>query len=137
MRLAGLVDEVDGLVRQLAVRDVALRQAGRGDDRRVGDIHAVVNLVALLEAAQDGDRVLLAGLVDQHLLEATLQRRVLLDVLAVLVRVVAPTQCSSPRARAGLSMLPASMEPSALPAPTMVWISSMNRITRPLPWTVR
>ena len=45
--------------------------------------------------------------------------------------VVAPTQCSSPRASAGLSMLPASMAPSALPAPTMVCSSSMNRITRP------
>ena len=45
--------------------------------------------------------------------------------------VVAPTQCSSPRARAGLSMLPASMEPSALPAPTMVCSSSMNRMIRP------
>ncbi len=45
--------------------------------------------------------------------------------------VVAPTQCSSPRASAGFSMLPASMAPSALPAPTMVCSSSMNRITRP------
>ena len=45
--------------------------------------------------------------------------------------VVAPTQCSSPRASAGLSMLPASIEPSALPAPTTVCSSSMNRITRP------
>ena len=45
--------------------------------------------------------------------------------------VVAPMQCSSPRASAGLSMLPASMEPSALPAPTMVCSSSMNRITWP------
>ncbi len=45
--------------------------------------------------------------------------------------VVAPTQCSSPRASAGLSMLPASMEPSALPAPTMVCSSSMNRMTWP------
>ena len=45
--------------------------------------------------------------------------------------VVAPTQCSSPRASAGLSMLPASIEPSALPAPTMVCNSSINRITRP------
>ena len=45
--------------------------------------------------------------------------------------VVAPTQCSSPRASAGLSMLPASIAPSALPAPTMVCSSSMNRITRP------
>ena len=45
--------------------------------------------------------------------------------------VVAPTQCSSPRASAGLSMLPASIEPSALPAPTMVCSSSMNRMTWP------
>src|ERR1700745_3258482 len=43
-------------------------------------------------------------------------------------RVVAPTQCSSPRARAGLSMLEASIAPSALPAPTSVCNSSMNRM---------
>src|SRR5215213_9308305 len=42
--------------------------------------------------------------------------------------VVAPMQCSSPRARAGLSMLEASIEPSAAPAPTTVCSSSMNRI---------
>ncbi len=45
--------------------------------------------------------------------------------------VVAPMQCSSPRASAGLSMLPASIAPSALPAPTMVWISSMKRMVWP------
>ena len=45
--------------------------------------------------------------------------------------VVAPTQCNSPRAKAGLSILPASIAPSALPAPTIVWISSMNKITLP------
>jgi hypothetical protein len=45
--------------------------------------------------------------------------------------VVAPTQCNSPRASAGFSMLPASIEPSPLPAPTMVCNSSMNRITWP------
>ena len=45
--------------------------------------------------------------------------------------VVAPTQCSSPRASIGLSMLPASCEPSVLPAPTIVWISSMKRMMRP------
>ena len=46
-------------------------------------------------------------------------------------RVVAPMQRSSPRASAGLSMLPASMAPSAAPAPTMVCSSSMKRTTRP------
>ena len=45
--------------------------------------------------------------------------------------VVAPMQCSSPRASAGLSMLEASMAPSALPAPTSVCSSSMNRMTSP------
>src|SRR4051794_25516989 len=42
--------------------------------------------------------------------------------------VVAPTTCSSPRAKAGLSMLEASIEPSEAPAPTTVCSSSMNRI---------
>ena len=45
--------------------------------------------------------------------------------------VVAPTQCSAPRASAGLSMLEASIEPSAAPAPTSVCNSSMNRTISP------
>ena len=45
--------------------------------------------------------------------------------------VVAPTQCSSPRASAGFSRLEASIAPSALPAPTSVCISSMNRMISP------
>ena len=45
--------------------------------------------------------------------------------------VVAPMQCSSPRASAGLSRLDASIAPSALPAPISVCISSMNRMMLP------
>ena len=45
--------------------------------------------------------------------------------------VVAPTTRSSPRASGGLSMLAASIAPSAPPAPTTVCSSSMNRITSP------
>ncbi len=41
-------------------------------------------------------------------------------------RVVAPTQCSSPRASIGLSMLLASMAPWAAPAPTTVCSSSIK-----------
>jgi hypothetical protein len=81
----GLVDQVDRLVRQEAVGDVAMRQLGRGDDRRVGDVDAVVQLVLLAQAAQDGDRRFDRRLVDQHLLEAAFERGILLDVLAVLV----------------------------------------------------
>src|SRR6266702_1777779 len=45
--------------------------------------------------------------------------------------VVAPMARSSPLARAGLSMLEASIAPSAAPAPTSVCSSSMNRMIRP------
>jgi len=42
--------------------------------------------------------------------------------------VVAPTHWSSPRESAGLKMFEASIAPSAAPAPTMVWSSSMKRM---------
>ena len=81
----GLVHEVDRLVRELAARDVAVREHRGRDERRVLDAHAVVHLVALLQPAQDRDRVLDRRLAHEHLLEAALERGVLLDVLAVLV----------------------------------------------------
>ena len=45
--------------------------------------------------------------------------------------VVAPMQCSSPRASIGFSMLEASIAPSAAPAPTTVCSSSMKRMISP------
>ena len=81
----GLVDEVDGLVGQEAIGEVAIRQHRGADERRVLDAHTVVHLVALLETAQDRDGVFDARLADVDLLEAALERRVLLDVLAILV----------------------------------------------------
>ena len=45
--------------------------------------------------------------------------------------VVAPMQCSSPRASIGFKRLPASIAPSVLPAPTIVCSSSMNRMILP------
>src|SRR5205807_7251905 len=47
---ARLVDEVDRLVGQEAVGDVAVAEHGCGDERSVTNTHAVVRLVALLEA---------------------------------------------------------------------------------------
>ena len=81
----GLVDEVDRLVGKEAIGDVAVRQGRRGDERRVLDAHAVVQLVFLLEAAQDRDRVLDRRLGDEDRLEAPGERRVLLDMLSVFV----------------------------------------------------
>ena len=80
-----LVHEIDRLVRQEPVAHVAIREHGRRDERGVADLDAVVRLVALLEPAQDRDRVRDRRLADEHGLEAPLERGVLLDVLAVLV----------------------------------------------------
>ena len=80
-----LVDEIDGLVRQEAVGHVPIAQRRGGDERRVLDANAVVDLVSLLQPAQDRDRVVHRRLRDEHGLEAPLERGVLLDSLAVLV----------------------------------------------------
>ena len=81
----GLVDQVDRLVRQEPVVDVAVGQSGRGHDCRIGDGHPVVRLVAVPQALEDLDGVLHRRLPDLHRLEAAFQGGVLLDVLAVLV----------------------------------------------------
>ena len=80
-----LVDQVDRLVGQEAVGDVAVGEHRGGDQRGVADADAVVRLVALLQAAQDPDRVGHRRLADEDGLEPPLERRVLLDVRAVLV----------------------------------------------------
>ena len=47
------------------------------------------------------------------------------------LKVVAPMTWISPRERAGFRMLAAFMLPSASPAPTMLWISSIIRMMLP------
>ena len=80
-----LVHQVDGLIGQEAVGDVAAREVRGSHKRTVGDAHAVEDLVLLLEAAQNRHRVLHARLAHEHLLEAAGEGGVLLDVLTVLV----------------------------------------------------
>ena len=82
----GLIDQVDGLVGQEAVSDVAIGEVGGGHERAIGDMHAVEDLVLLLEATQDRDGVLDGRLAHHNGLETTGERRVLLDVLAVFVK---------------------------------------------------
>ena len=81
-----LIDEVDGGIRQAAIGDVAIREAGRGHDGAIGNRHPVVELVALLQPPQDQGALLQARLLDQDLLEAPVERRVLLNGAAVLLR---------------------------------------------------
>ncbi len=82
-RRAGFVDQVDGLVRQEPVGDVAVREHRRRHDGRILDADAVVDLDLFLEAAQNRDGIVDRRFAHQHGLETARQRRVLLDVLAV------------------------------------------------------
>ncbi len=83
---SGFVDQVDRLVRQEAIGNVAMAELRRGDDGRIGNVDPVVQLVLLLQTAQDRDRRFDRRFVDQHFLEAAFERGILLDVLAVFVQ---------------------------------------------------
>ena len=106
-------------------------ERGGGDERGVLDAHAVVDFVAFLKPAQDGDGVLDARLIDHDGLEAALERGVLLDVFAVLVERGRADGAQFAARELRLEQLPASIAPSALPAPTMVCSSSMKRMILP------
>ena len=83
---AGLVDQVDRLVGQEAVGDVAVRLVDRRLDRLARVLDVMEALVAILDAEQDVDRLALARRIDLDRLEAALERAILLDVLAVFGR---------------------------------------------------
>ena len=83
---AGLVEQVDRLVGQEPVGDVAARLVDRRLDGLARVLDVVELLVAVLHAEQDLDRFLLGRRIDLDRLEAALERAVLLDVLAVLGR---------------------------------------------------
>ena len=80
-----LVHDVDRLVRQEAVADIALGEGHRGLQGTVGDDQAVMRLKGGAKAPQDLQGLLPGGLLHHDRLEAALQGRILLDVLAVLV----------------------------------------------------
>ncbi len=63
-----------------------MRQRRCRHNRRIFDPHAVMNLVAFLQSAQDGNSILDGRLLDQNRLETALQRRVFFDVLAIFIQ---------------------------------------------------
>ncbi len=71
----GFVDQVDRLVGQTPVADIARAERYRRDDRRVGDAHAVMHLVAALQPAQDRHGVVGGRLVDRDRLKAPCRAR--------------------------------------------------------------
>ena len=82
---AGLVQQVDGLIGQVAVGDVPFAQGDGCAQHIGGHLHMVVLLVVVLDAVHHGQRIGDAGLLHPHGLEAALQGLILLDILAVLV----------------------------------------------------
>ncbi len=82
---AGLVDEVDGLVGEVAIGQIAVGQIGRGDQRLIRDADRVVRFVAVTQTLEDVDGERHARLVHLDRLETSLERGILLEVLAVLV----------------------------------------------------
>src|SRR5260221_323744 len=82
---AGLVEKVHGLVRQEPAGDVPVRHLRGRFERRVGILHFMMVFVLVAEPLQYFDRLLDGRGVHHDRLEPPLERRLLLDVLAVLV----------------------------------------------------
>ena len=80
-----LIDKVNCLIRQETVGYIAVGKRCGGDKGVIVDANTVVHLVALLEATENGYRVLDRRLIDHDRLEPTLKSCVLFDILAVLV----------------------------------------------------
>ena len=127
---ARLVDDVDRLVGQVAIVDVLGGQLGRGPQRLVGVVDVVVLLVARASGpAGSGRSPRPTARSTSIFWKRRASARSRSKEALYSWNVVEPMQRSSPEASAGLSRFDASIEPPLVaPAPTMVWISSMNRI---------
>ncbi len=83
------------------------------------------------QAAQDLQALLGRWLCNTHGLKAPLERRVLFNILAVLLKRRRADDLQLAAPERGLRMFAASIAPSAEPAPTIVCSSSMKRMTLP------
>ncbi len=90
----GLINQVDGLIRQKAIRDVAMAEFCSSNDGVVLNPNTVVDLVAILDPAQNRDGILDRRLIHHHHLETSLERLVFLEMLAVLIK-----RCCTDRAQ--------------------------------------
>ena len=80
-----LIHQVDSLVREEAITDVALTQLHGGNNGIVFNSHLMVIFVAFLQSTQDGDSAFLIGLINHHHLEASLQGFILLKIFLVFI----------------------------------------------------
>ena len=83
---AGLINQVNGLIRQETVGDIPVGEGCGGNDGGVGDFYTVEDLVPLLQTTENGNGILYRGLVYQNRLEPTFQSRILFNILPVFVQ---------------------------------------------------
>ena len=82
---AGLIHQVNGLIGEETVGDVAVGKGSGGDEGGILNFNAVVHLVPLLQTTQNCNGILHRRLRHHHGLEAALQCSVLFNVFAVLI----------------------------------------------------
>lgn len=80
---ARFVHQINCFIGQESCHDVSMRELRSSHQRLVAKAHAVMRLVAFLEATENRDGCFNTGLSDDDLLETTFEGRVLLDVLAI------------------------------------------------------
>ena len=85
-----LVNQIDRLVRQKTVIDIALRQLHCRLKRPVQDRHTVMLFIGRTKSLQNLECLLLGRFLDVHRLKTPLQSRIFLDIFPVFVIVVAP-----------------------------------------------
>ena len=83
---AGLVDEIDGAIRQPIVAEVPGRQPGRRLERRIVVLDAMVLLVAAAQTGEDPDRLFDRRFIDRNFLETAGERAILFDLFELLER---------------------------------------------------
>src|SRR5699024_1069274 len=126
-----LIDQVNGFIRQEAIRDVAVcHVAAPCRASSVIDTRWCVSY-----RSRSPRKISTVSSIDGSSTWIGWKRRSSAASLSMCLRyssrVVAPIVCSSPRASMGFKIDAASMAPSAAPAPTRVWISSINKIMSP------
>ena len=83
---AGFIHKVNGLVRKETVGNIAIGQNRSRNQRIVLNLHAVIDLIPLLQSAENGDGILNGRLTCHNRLETTLQCRILFDVFTILIQ---------------------------------------------------
>ena len=79
----GLVNQIDRLIGQVAIRNIAVGQRGRRPNRVIGNHYPVVCLVTIPQTGQNLYGIFHAGLFYLHRLETPLQGRIFFNIFTV------------------------------------------------------